>query len=89
MFDDSEIKRDCRPNIVPVEAIEHTPDAHPIAVIAEAIVQDIRMRRSRPWVANIDQDGLVFVMLDIGQYPEGDAGLVRPFQARPFSGKGE
>ena len=60
-------------NIVPVEVIEHTPDAHPIAVIAEA-VQDIRMRHSRPWIADIDWAGLVFVMLDIGQYPEGDAG---------------
>jgi hypothetical protein len=67
-----------------IQHLQHTPKAHPIAIVAVGILAHVRIRGPGPGIPHSIVIGKVLIVLDVGGHPEGYAGAVGPFYRRTF-----
>jgi hypothetical protein len=65
-----------------LQRFHHTPYARPVAIVAQRIVQDVRIR-TRPQRAALSVGRIDLVELDVGAHPKCNARTVGPTNDRP------
>ena len=84
---DSLVERDGAFDLVLVEDLKHAPEADPVAVVVAPVGHDVG--QGRPVVGGAVEAltevgfGHEVLELDVGRYPEGDAGVARPTDHGP------
>jgi hypothetical protein len=66
------------PDAIAVQDLDHSPEAHPIAVFMEGVLLHIGQGAAGPGITHTVEGREVFIMLDVGGDPKGDPGIVRP-----------
>ena len=69
-------------DVVFVQDLEHSPESHPIAVVAIGILANVGVGHAGPRVPLAVEVGQILVVLYIGGYPEGDSCAARPSNCR-------
>jgi len=74
----ADVQRGRAPDLVAVEHLEQSPEPDPVAVLVSRVLLHVGQRASRPGIARAIERREIFVVLDVGRDPEGDARVVRP-----------
>ena len=66
--------------IEPVEHLHQSPNANPVAIVAQTVSKNIGVWNPWPWVSNTHLFRQVFVVLNVGRNPKGQASAFRPLK---------
>ena len=80
---DGDVEGGSAPDVVLVEELKEAPESDAVAVVHVGVAHDIGVWCARPGVLVGVVGRQVVVMLYVGSDPEGDAGVVGPFDDGP------
>jgi hypothetical protein len=85
MLQDGEVERYAAFDHVFVQHLQHAPEAYSVAIVAVGILLCIGIGGTRPWVSDSVIVRQILVVLDVGCYPQGNAGIVGPLDNWPVN----
>ena len=78
MFQHRQVEGHTTLDFILVQHLQHTPESHPVAVVAVGILLHVRIWRAGPRVSNTVVVGQILVVFNVGSYPERNSSIVGP-----------